>query len=614
MPLIPTLIRKWSNVIFDMEPILDINDLHVVFDTPEGTVHAVDGVSLSLNPGDTLGLVGESGCGKTVTAMSILRLVPNPPGRITAGSIKFDGRDIATLPLPELRKIRGAAVGMVFQDPMTALSPLHRIGDQLVEAILLHDRRVPHKEALACGEEWLVKAGIEDPKRCLSEYPFRLSGGQQQRVMIASVLMTNPRLIIADEPTTALDVTIQKQVLDLMSNIKGADTALLLITHNMGVVANTCSRIAVMYAGEIVETGSVAEVFRAPHHPYTQALLDAMPSHGRPGERLSAIPGSVPSPLSFPSGCRFHERCAFAEHECRVTHPELDPMPGSASHKTRCPIWLRKHLAASIQEISGEGRSSNLSTPDYSAPPVIGALNLHKHFKKVHAVNDVTISLHPGETLGLVGESGCGKTTLARILAGLETPSDGEIQIDDAPAPGRRPFKMKRDVQMIFQDPFSSLNPRMTVCDIITEGAVVHGLVKRSDRIAEARRLLALVGMPPEAAFRYPHEFSGGQRQRISIARAVALRPRVIICDEPVSALDVSVQAQVLNLLTDLQRELRPAYLFITHDIGVVRHVAHRIAIMHGGRIVEEGPAASVLSSPTHPYTRELLAAEPHVP
>ena len=597
-----------------MEPILDINDLHVVFDTQEGTVHAVDGVSLSMKPGDRLGLVGESGCGKTVTAMSILRLIPNPPGRITAGSIKFDGRDTSTLPLAELRKIRGASIGMVFQDPMTALSPLYRIGDQLVEAIRLHDRHVTRKKALALGEEWLAKAGIEDPKRCLSEYPFRLSGGQQQRVMIASVLMTNPRLIIADEPTTALDVTIQKQVLELMCNIKGADTALLLITHNIGVVANTCSRIAVMYAGEIVETGTVAEVFHAPRHPYTQALLDAMPSHGRPGERLAAIPGSVPSPLSFPQGCRFHERCAFAQPECGVKHPELSLLQDSASHHTRCPIWLKSPRTISDQEPATGSGSTHLSTPDYSVPPVIAASNLHKKFKKVHAVNDVTLSLHTGETLGLVGESGCGKTTLARILAGLETPTGGEIQIDGAPVPDKRPFKMKRDVQIIFQDPFSSLNPRMTICDIITQGAMVHGIVKRSERIAEAQRLLALVGMPPEAAFRYPHEFSGGQRQRVSIARAVALRPRVIICDEPVSALDVSVQAQVLNLLSDLQRELRPAYLFITHDIGVVRHVAHRIAIMHEGRIVEEGPAATVLSSPTHPYTRELLAAEPRIP
>ncbi len=595
-----------------MQPILTIRDLHVVFDTPDGIVHAVDGVSLSVKPGETLGIVGESGCGKSVTAMSILRLVPNPPGRITSGTITFDGKDIAILPLAELRKIRGASVGMVFQDPMTALSPLHKIGDQLVEAIQLH-QNMPRKEALTLATEWLLKAGIQDPKRCLNEYPFRLSGGQQQRVMIASVLMTHPRLIIADEPTTALDVTIQAQVLELMRKAKGDETALVLITHNMGIVWNTCSRIAIMYAGEIVESGSVDAVFRTPRHPYTKALLDAMPSNGRPGEPLAAIPGSVPSPLNFPQGCRFHERCTYAIPSCAIEHPELVNL-GTTDYATRCPVWA-KLAPSTIQP--------DLATPEAKAPtapitspmpsPILEARGLHKYFKAVHAVNDVSVALYAGETLAIVGESGCGKTTLARMLIGLEPSTGGAIFIDGKPAPRRRPFTMMRELQMIFQDPFSSLNPRMTVADIITEGAVAHGLLKRHNRIEEAQRLLAQVGMPPEAAFRYPHEFSGGQRQRISIARAVSLKPRIIICDEPVSALDVSVQAQVLNLLADLQRELQPAYLFITHDIGVVRRVAHRIAIMHEGSIIEEGPAASILDSPTHAYTKTLLAAEPRI-
>ncbi|NLE41333.1 MAG: ABC transporter ATP-binding protein [Lentisphaerae bacterium] len=610
-----------------MKPILDIRDLHVVFDTPEGVVHAVDGVSLHLDAGETLGLVGESGCGKSVTAMSVLRLVPNPPGRIASGAIAFDGQDIATLPLDALRRIRGSAVGMVFQDPMTALSPLHKIGDQLVEAIRLH-RPMTRRDALALAADGLARAGIEDPARCLGEYPFRLSGGQQQRVMIASVLMTNPRLIIADEPTTALDATVQAQVLELMRKAKGDETALLLITHNMGVVWNTCSRIAVMYAGEIVETGPVKEVFRDPRHPYTQALLDAMPANGRPGEPLAAIPGSVPSPLAFPAGCRFHPRCAFAVPACATAHPEL---AGAGGHAARCPVWAKdKPAEARIQNSESRIPSSNipasslptpdscLLTPDSCAAVRDGdvfleARGLHKRFKGVHAVNDVSLRLRPGETLAIVGGSGCGKTTLARMLVGLETPSAGEIRLDGALVPARRPFAMRRDIQMIFQDPYSSLNPRMTIADIVTEAAIVHGLVKRRDRMAEAQRLLAQVGMPPEAAFRYPHEFSGGQRQRISIARAIALKPRIILCDEPVSALDVSVQAQVLNLLADLQRELRPAYLFITHDIGVVRRMAHRIAVMHAGAIVEEGPAAAILAAPAHPCTQALLAAEPGI-
>ena len=627
-----------------MTPVLDIRDLHVVFDTPEGVVHAVDGVSLHVDAGETLGLVGESGCGKSVTAMSVLRLVPNPPGRIASGTITFEERNIATLPLAELRAIRGASVGMVFQDPMTALSPLHKIGDQLVEAIRLH-RPMARRDALARAADWLAKAGIEDPARCLGEYPFRLSGGQQQRIMIASVLMTNPKLVVADEPTTALDATVQAQVLELMRKAKGDETALLLITHNMGVVWNTCSRVAVMYAGEIVETGRVAEVFRDPRHPYTQALLDAMPANGRPGEPLAAIPGSVPSPLAFPAGCRFHPRCAFAVPACAAAHPALADV-GTESHAARCPVWatgkpaevrLSSHISTHDQFGIDKARDNGLPhahthIPTHSRPeprtlnpepstvavrdgdaPILEARGLNKRFKGVHAVNGVSLRLRAGETLAIVGESGCGKTTLARMLVGLEPPTAGEILLDGAAVPARRPFAMRRDIQMVFQDPYSSLNPRMTIADIVTEAAVVHGLVKRRDRVAEAQRLLAQVGMPPEAAFRYPHEFSGGQRQRISIARAIALKPRIILCDEPVSALDVSVQAQVLNLLADLQRELRPAYLFITHDIGVVRRMAHRIAVMAGGEIVEEGPAADILAAPTHPSTRALLAAEPRI-
>lgn len=594
-----------------MPPILSISDLHVEFDTPEGIVHAVDGVSLNVNAGETLGLVGESGCGKSVTAMSILRLIPNPPGRIVSGTITYDGRDIAALSLPELRKLRGAAIGMVFQDPMTALSPLHKIGSQLVEAIRLH-QKISRRDARTHAEEWLVKAGIRDPNRVLNTYPFRLSGGQQQRVMIASVLMTNPRLIVADEPTTALDVTIQAQVLERMRAVKGRDTALLLITHNMGIVWNTCSRIAVMYAGEIVEEGPVQTVFRTPGHPYTQALLDALPSNSRRGERLAAIPGSVPSPLAFPSGCRFHERCAYATSECAITHPALTPI--SDNHAARCPVWAKSSIRIHSKTVDQpEHKSPSPASDPSKAPsePILEAHNLHKRFKTVHAVNNVSLTLHAGETFAVVGESGCGKTTLARMLIGLEKPTAGEMLLDGRLVPKRRPFTMMRDLQVIFQDPFSSLNPRMTVADIITEAAVVHGLIKHRDRLEAAKKLLEQVGMPPEAASRYPHAFSGGQRQRISIARAIALKPRIILCDEPVSALDVSVQAQILNLLSALQTELQQTYLFITHDIGVVRHMAHRIAIMHNGIIVEEGPAETILESPSHAYTKTLLAAEP---
>ena len=617
------------------EAALRIENLRISFDTAQGELRAVDGVSLSLAPGETLGLVGESGCGKSVTAMSVLRLVPSPPGRVVSGRILFDGRDLATLPLRELRKIRGAAVGMVFQDPMTALSPLHRIGDQLLEALRLH-RPVSRKEGLALAAEWLARCGIPDPERCLREYPFRLSGGMQQRVMIASVLMTRPRLVIADEPTTALDVTVQAQVLDLMRNARDKETALLLITHNMAVVRRTCSRVAVMYAGRIVESGPVEEVFAHPRHPYTAALLAAMPSRHAPGERLPAIPGTLPSPLALPPGCRFAPRCARATPECRAECPAA----GNAAHAWSClhPLDTPGKYAGPQNErspISARGEASpdrvsetapgarGEASPDrvseavrsvagHTCPaPILAARGLTKRFPRVTAVDSVSLELRAGETLAVVGESGSGKTTLARMLAGLEVPTSGDILLDGAPLPFRRSFVQRRAIQVVFQDPYSSLNPRHSVADLLTEGPIAHGLVARRDRAAFAREWLARVGLPPEAAARFPHEFSGGQLQRVSIARALALRPRVLLCDEPVSALDVSVQAQILNLLADLKAQYGPAVLFITHDLGVVRSIADRILVLHRGRAVEEGPAAEVLAAPRDPYTRELLAAEP---
>ena len=609
----------------DGEAALRIEDLRVSFDTAQGELRAVDGVSLSLAPGETLGLVGESGCGKSVTAMSVLRLVPSPPGRLVSGRILFDGRDLATLPLRELRKIRGAAVGMVFQDPMTALSPLHRIGDQLLEALRLH-RPVSRKEGLALAAEWLARCGIPDPERCLREYPFRLSGGMQQRVMIASVLMTRPRLVIADEPTTALDVTVQAQVLDLMRNARDRETALLLITHNMAVVRRTCSRVAVMYAGRIVESGPVEEVFAHPRHPYTAALLAAMPSRHAPGERLPAIPGTLPSPLALPTGCRFAPRCARATAECRMLNAECQttgiggagrpgepPRLGEDALPHREPhVWDCLHPLPKAAEPSATpaARREPVRRAEPGAP-VLAARSLVKIFPRVTAVDAVSLELRAGETLALVGESGSGKTTLARMLAGLEVPTKGEILLDGAPLPFRRTFAQRRALQVVFQDPYSSLNPRHSIADLLTEGPVAHGLLARRDRAAFAREWLERVGLPPEAAGRYPHEFSGGQLQRVSIARALALRPRVLLCDEPVSALDVSVQAQILNLLADLKAQYGPAVLFITHDLGVVRSVADRILVLHRGRAVEEGPAARILSDPRDPYTRELLAAEP---
>ena len=589
------------------ETVLQIDDLRVSFDTAQGELRAVDGVSLTLRRGETLGLVGESGCGKSVTAMSVLRLVPSPPGRLVSGSIRYRGRDLASMPLAELRKIRGGAIGMVFQDPMSALSPLRRVGPQLLEAIRLH-RTVARAEGLRLAREALARCGIADPDRCLREFPFRLSGGMQQRVMIAAALLSEPELVIADEPTTALDVTVQAQVLELLKTVRGPDTALLLISHDMAVVRSVCERIAVMYAGRIVEEGPADEVFAHPRHPYTAALLAAMPSRHAPGERLPAIPGSLPSPLALPEGCRFAPRCKRAKPACtgkcamRNAQCEkeghvwdcLNPVPADETEPDRAPAIA--HCALSIE---------------HSDKPLLSLRGLTKDYPHVLALDGATLDLAPGETLAVVGESGSGKTTLARLVAGLEKPTSGEILFDGAPLPFDRSRAQRRDIQMVFQDPYASLNPRGRIGDLVTEGAFVHGLVDRAGRAALARELLAAVGLPPETATRHPHEFSGGQLQRISIARALALEPRLLLCDEPVSALDVSVQAQILNLLADLKRERGPAMLFITHDLAVARSVADRVAVVAAGRIVETGTAEKIFSAPEHPATRALLAAQP---
>ena len=601
-------------------PVLAIEDLRISFDTAQGELRAVDGVSLTLRRGETLGLVGESGCGKSVTAMSVLRLVPSPPGRLVSGSIRYRGRDLATLPLRELRKIRGGAIGMVFQDPMSALSPLRRVGSQLVEAVRLH-QHVPRAEALRRAREALARCGIPDPDRCLREFPFRLSGGMQQRVMIAAALLSEPELVIADEPTTALDVTVQAQVLELLKTVRGPDTALLLISHDMAVVRSVCERIAVMYAGRIVEEGPADEVFSRPRHPYTAALLAAMPSRHAPGERLPAIPGTLPSPLALPAGCRFAPRCSRAQPGCTKPDAPCSSDNSKASHWWACLNPMPGNYAGPQHDPPPAIRGGELppgTSPEaaravagHTCPAFLSIRGLSKKYPHVLALDGATLDLAPGETLAVVGESGSGKTTLARLVAGLERPTAGEILLDGAPLPFDRPRARRRDIQMVFQDPYASLNPRLRIGDLVTEGALAHGLADRAGRAALARELLAAVGLPPEAAARHPHEFSGGQLQRISIARALALRPRLLLCDEPVSALDVSVQAQILNLLADLKRDRGPAMLFITHDLAVARSVADRVAVMAAGRIVELGPAARVFSAPEHPVTKALLAAEP---
>ncbi len=606
---------------------LEIDDLRVSFDTPAGEVRAVDGVSLRVAPGEALGLVGESGCGKSVTALSVLRLVPSPPGRMVSGRVLVAGRDVASLSDAELRALRGGAVGMVFQDPMTSLSPLRRVGDQMLEALRLH-RRVSRREGLALAERMLARCGIADPRRCLRQWPFRLSGGMQQRVMVATAMICGPRLLLADEPTTALDASVRAMTLDAMKSACGPETALLLVSHDMAAVRRCCSRVAVMYAGRIVESGPVDEVLRLPRHPYTAALLAAHPSLHPPGAALPAIPGSVPSPLDWPAGCRFAPRCSRATAECRGGgSPELRPCAdgvacaclhpldpgldaGNSIRDERPAAGTAASAVSATEAGTTSGGSGCAPAAAQACPAPLAAVGVSKRFGRFTAVSNVSLSLRGGEILAVVGESGSGKTTLLRVLAGLEEPDCGEILLDGRAVGARRPRAQRRAVQVVFQDPFSALNPRRTIGSALTEAAVAHGLVARRDAAAFARDWLARVSLPPEAAERFPHELSGGQLQRVCIARALALRPRVLLLDEPVSALDVSVQAQILNLLSDVKRAERPAMLFVTHDLGVARSLADSVMVMHRGEAVECADAATLFAAPAHPYTRSLLSSE----
>ncbi|WP_374685039.1 ABC transporter ATP-binding protein [Rhizobacter sp. J219] len=577
--------------------------------------------------GETFALVGESGCGKSMTALALMRLLPEN-GRITHGQVSLEGQDVLALPEAAMRTVRGGRIGMIFQEPSTSLNPVMKVGDQIVEAIEAHTE-LRGDAARAKAIDWLRRVGIPEPERRIDEYPFRLSGGQKQRVMIAMALAAEPEYLVADEPTTALDVTIQKQILDLLKDLQREHgMGLLLITHDLAVVAGMADRVALMYAGQIIEVASAEEFFRAPKHPYAKLLLSALPDAARRGERLAAIGGSVPPLSQAFTGCRFAPRCDRVMPECHTTPPELIETGGH--HPVRCLLYR-------------EGASSLAAPAAVAVDPVVPALprstgqpllevqQLSVHFalrkallqrarQHFTAVQDVSFKVDAGETVALVGESGCGKTTTGKAIVQLlrrQARIKGRALLD-----GRDLFTLqgealreaRRAVQMIFQDPFGSLNPRMRVAELLEEG--VQAL--RPDIAPEQRRrdvadLVERVGLRRESLQRYPHEFSGGQRQRIAIARALALKPRLIVCDEPTSALDVSVQAQILNLLRELQRELGVSYLFITHNIGVVEYIADRVVVMQHGRIEEAGPADQVLHAPASPYTRTLLAAVPRI-
>jgi peptide/nickel transport system ATP-binding protein len=564
-----------------MEPsLLSIRQLAIDFAVESGGFRAVDGLSFDIPRGRTVALVGESGSGKSVTAQAILRILPKA-ARITGGSILFNDPltsdppiDIAAYDVDcdEVRDLRGGRIAMIFQEPMTSLSPLHTIGDQVSEALMIH-ADVGRAEARERAKEVFARVGFPDPKRALDTYPFELSGGLRQRAMIAMALITRPALLIADEPTTALDVTTQAQILDLIRELQ-AETGMsvLLITHDLGVVANVADEVVVMYRGRVMETGSRDDIFRRAKHPYLRALMRAVPRFAmEPGERLTPI--------------REVKSSALAN-----AHAPARPQP-------RGPILQVEDLRKSFTLRSGwfSGR-----------------------YRTIHAVNGVNLELPVGTTLGLVGESGCGKTTVSKIIMRAMKPDSGRVLFDDGSGPqdvhaleNAALTAYRRSVQFVFQDPFSSLNPRMTVYEILTEPLRIHDIGTSDERYERAKQLLDMVGLDQRSLRRYPHSFSGGQRQRLGIARALALEPRVLLCDEPVSALDVSVQAQVLNLLKDLQAALGLSYLFVSHNLAVVDYIADTIAVMCRGYIVEQAPKATLFRNPVHPYTQALLAAVP---
>ncbi|MCZ7564424.1 MAG: ABC transporter ATP-binding protein [Burkholderiales bacterium] len=598
--------------------------LRTVLELGGGTVRAVDGVDLEIGRGETFAIVGESGCGKSMTALSLARLLPET-GRIAGGTVLLDGADLLALPEAAMRSVRGRRLAMIFQEPATSLNPVLTVGHQIGEVLERHSG-VRGAAARRRAAELLDAVGIAESERRLDEYPFQLSGGMKQRVMIATALAGDPDLLIADEPTTALDVTIQAQVLALLGALqRRTGMAILLITHDLGVVAEVAHRVAVMYAGEIVEVADRDAFFRAPQHPYSRKLFDALPGRGARGGALAVIEGQVPRLTDRFSGCRFAERCDYALDRCRNEAPGWTA--AGEGHRVRCHLRERERagprepaaaVAAAVAAAGaaqGEASETLLEVRGLEVHFPIRRGLLRRTIAHVRAVDGMSLALYAGRTLALVGESGCGKTTVGKGILQLVRPTAGSVRFageELTTLRGEALRRRRRELQIIFQDPYASLNPRMRVADILSEGMRALGVhAARGEAERRIDGLLAQVGLDAAARERYPHEFSGGQRQRIAIARALAVEPRLIVCDEPTSALDVSVQAQILNLLARLQRETGVAYLFITHNIAVVEYLAHEVAVMYLGRIVEHGTVGEVLDAPKHPYTQSLLSAVP---
>ena len=609
------------------EPVLAVRGLTVTFRGSGGDVRAVRGIDYDLRPGEVLGIVGESGSGKSASATAVTGLLPGHA--VIEGSIKLEGEELIGLDDARLAKIRGKRIAMVFQDPLSALTPVYTVGDQLAEAVRVHND-VSGQAAQTRAVELLDLVGIPNAADRASAFPHEFSGGMRQRVMIAMAIANDPDVIIADEPTTALDVTIQAQVLEVLRKAREVTgAAIIMITHDLSVIAGFADRVAVMYAGRIVETGTVDELFYSPRMPYTMGLLGAIPRADESGDRpLVPIEGNPPSLAELPPGCPFAARCPLVFDTCREVEPALIAV-GSPEHRSAC------HLAEKI-EAGGWGPTDVYPLPELPEPAaaripreerevVLSAEDLVRHHPlmkgavvkrqvgAVRAVDGISFDVRDGEVLGLVGESGCGKTTTLLEVLELAAPQDGRIVVlgrDVASLSAADRRTMRRNINIVFQDPLASLDPRMPVSDILAEPLRTHGMGGEKTR-ARARVLLRLVGLSPEHAGRYPQQFSGGQRQRIGIARALALEPSLLVLDEPVSALDVSIQAGVINLLEELRARLGLSYLFVAHDLAVVRHIADRIAVMYLGKIVEIGDVTRVYESASHPYTQALLSAIP---
>ena len=611
-------------------PVLEIRDLHTEIRLKDATVHPVDGISLTVGAGECLGLVGESGCGKTMTARSIMRLLP-PGGLITSGSVVLNGTDLTQLSERDMQMVRGNDVGMVFQDPASCLNPTMTVGKQIIESVVVH-RQADRQAAAQRAVEVLSMVAMPEPERVADQYPHQLSGGMKQRAMIAAALACDPSLLIADEPTTALDVTIQRDILELIDDLRRQlGMAVILVTHDLGVIAGRTERVAVMYGGRIIEQAATSTVFAEPRHPYTEALFDALPEMaGSSARSLYSIPGRPPDLTEESSGCSFAPRCRYVSEWCQGHVPVLDgeypghtyacffPVgaSGDQENRVRRPVsaWAADSSISAPQSESQPAGNSLLSVSGLVKDYSVTAGLLRRKVGSVSAVADVSFEVAPGQTFGLVGESGCGKTTIARLLVGLEQADAGSIVFGGLD--WAAPRKLRRDrsgIQLMFQDAYASLDPRMKVRSIVSEPLAIQKTSRRRRQRREVARILDEVGLPAEAAGRYAREFSGGQRQRLALARALIQRPALIVADEPVSALDVSVQAQILNLMRKLQRQYGLSYLFISHDLSVVRYMADTIGVMYLGKLVEVGPAEMICTTPAHPYTAGLIEAVPAV-